>query len=76
MVAKIKDTLPGEALIMSTGVIGRQIDLEKITKGISILAGSLKADSSGWKDASRAIMTTDTVPKLAHLSAEVGSKVF
>jgi glutamate N-acetyltransferase/amino-acid N-acetyltransferase len=51
----------------STGVIGVELDGSKITGALPRLAGSLRMD--GFEQVSRAIMTTDTVPKTA--SAEV-----
>jgi len=74
MVDHIKKNTPGEALIMSTGVIGRQLDLPKIQKGIESLVPKLDKTPEGWKSASRAIMTTDTIPKLSHISTTIGSK--
>jgi len=74
MVDHIKKNTPGEALIMSTGVIGRQLDLPKIQKGIESLVPKLDKTEEGWRTASRAIMTTDTIPKLSHISTTIGSK--
>ena len=59
--------LPDEILVMSTGVIGVNMPMDKISAGIETLAQSLRAD--GWDAASQAIMTTDTKPKLAASSA-------
>jgi len=53
-----------EVLVMSTGVIGTQLNLEKIKHGIDLAAESLGDD---WDAAARAIMTTDTRPKQASL---------
>jgi glutamate N-acetyltransferase/amino-acid N-acetyltransferase len=47
----------------STGVIGRLYDLQKYRAGIVAAANSLTAD--GFEDFARAIMTTDTHPKVA-----------
>ena len=52
----------GESLVMSTGVIGPFLPMAKIEAGIGALAKKLSPD--GFSDASKAIMTTDTVPKL------------
>jgi len=52
-----------EVLVMSTGVIGTQLPMEKMTSGIKAAAASLRED--GWPDAAHAIMTTDTKPKFA-----------
>ncbi len=61
-----------EALIApcSTGVIGRLYDLEKYRAGIVEVANSLRPD--GFEDFARAIMTTDTHPKMASASVRVG----
>jgi glutamate N-acetyltransferase / amino-acid N-acetyltransferase len=54
---------PEEVLVMSTGVIGVQLPIEKIQSGIPVAVSELRSD--GWSSASRAIMTTDTKPKRA-----------
>jgi glutamate N-acetyltransferase / amino-acid N-acetyltransferase len=54
----------------STGVIGRLYDLEKYRAGIVEVANSLRPD--GFEDFARAIMTTDTHPKMASASVRVG----
>ena len=58
----------GQVLVMSTGVIGTHLPMEKIAKGIELSSASLGHD---WTAAATAIMTTDTRPKLASL--RVGS---
>ncbi len=49
--------------VASTGVIGQQLDLACFERAIPGLADKLAAD--GFDDLSKAIMTTDTVPKLS-----------
>jgi len=56
-----------EVLVMSTGVIGVQFAMEKFKAAIPIAAAALRPD--GWMDAARAIMTTDTRPKTASITA-------
>jgi glutamate N-acetyltransferase/amino-acid N-acetyltransferase len=53
-----------EVLVLSTGVIGTQLPMDKIRQGIRLAADSLGTD---WEAAARAIMTTDTKPKLAQI---------
>ncbi len=53
--------------VMSTGVIGVRLDMSKIAAGVRLAAPQLAAD--GWDAASRAIMTTDTRPKVAFREA-------
>ena len=51
-------------LVMSTGVIGPFLDMQRIGDGLRLSSQSLSGAAAGWESASRAIMTTDTVPKL------------
>lgn len=55
--------------VMSTGVIGVQLPVEKITAAAPQLVQALNPD--GWPAAAQAIMTTDTRPKLATRTATV-----
>ena len=50
-----------QVLVLSTGVIGRQLDMTKVASGISQLAPATWTREANL--ASRAIMTTDTKPK-------------
>ncbi len=54
---------PRSVAVMSTGVIGPRLPMAKITAGLAAAAAQLSPD--GWDVASRAIMTTDTRPKVA-----------
>jgi glutamate N-acetyltransferase / amino-acid N-acetyltransferase len=59
-----------QVLPFSTGVIGEYLPVEKIRQALPAAVDSLHED--GWERASRAIMTTDTRPKLASRSVEIG----
>ncbi|MTD95091.1 bifunctional glutamate N-acetyltransferase/amino-acid acetyltransferase ArgJ [Hyphomicrobium sp. xq] len=61
---------PGEVFIASTGVIGEPLDAGKFAHLLGKLAGEAKADA--WHAAARAVMTTDTFPKLATRTAKIG----
>lgn len=50
-------------LVASTGVIGQQLPIDKITAGVSVLADKLDGSAEAATAAARAIMTTDTVHK-------------
>jgi glutamate N-acetyltransferase/amino-acid N-acetyltransferase len=50
-----------QVLVMSTGVIGQRLPMDKIRAGIALAAPRVSPD--GGEDAARAIMTTDTRPK-------------
>jgi len=52
-------------LVASTGIIGKQLPIKKITAGISKAAAKLSASSKAGLDFAKAIMTTDTKPKQA-----------
>jgi glutamate N-acetyltransferase/amino-acid N-acetyltransferase len=56
-----------EVLVMSTGVIGVQLPMAKLGAGIPHAAAALSADN--WAITARAIMTTDTHPKSASVTA-------
>ncbi len=62
---------PSQIFMASTGVIGEPLDGDKITSVIEALAA--KADAKGLADAARAIMTTDTYPKIATQRVKVGA---
>jgi glutamate N-acetyltransferase/amino-acid N-acetyltransferase len=53
---------PEQVFVMSTGVIGSHLPMDKIKSGIESAAGAL---GNGWQKAAEAIMTTDTRPKIA-----------
>ncbi len=59
-----------ETLPFSTGVIGEQLPTGKILEALPALHEALSADS--WLLAARGIMTTDTRPKLASCSFDLG----
>lgn len=52
---------PRTALVLSTGVIGVPLPVDKVTRGLQDAAKKLSP--AGGADAARAIMTTDTHPK-------------
>ncbi|MFC0682098.1 bifunctional glutamate N-acetyltransferase/amino-acid acetyltransferase ArgJ [Lysobacter korlensis] len=60
-VAEALQVSAGDVLVCSTGLIGEQLDRDKVLAGVTAAAGAL-ADGGG-ADAARAIMTTDSVPK-------------
>lgn len=52
---------PDAVLPFSTGVIGQRLPVDRMTAAVPVALGA--ASASGWLEAMRAIMTTDTVPK-------------
>ena len=70
------DIESGSVLVASTGVIGKQIPVDRITEGCRALAGKLSDSSEAGVDAAKAIMTTDTIPKYCGVELELsGSRV-
>lgn len=61
---------PQEVFIASTGVIGEPMDASSFGDLLKELAP--KVSETAWEDAARAIMTTDTYPKLTTTTAAVG----
>ncbi len=63
-----------EVLVGSTGVIGMQLNMEALLKGIDKAVPELGYEAEKGTLAERAIMTTDTKPKEAAVSFELGGK--
>jgi len=72
--AKQIEAEPNRVLVASTGIIGEQLPMGKITKGISKAAAKLSASSNAGLDFAKAIMTTDTVPKQAVRTIEISGR--
>ena len=75
-VAQVADLIgcaPENVLALSTGVIGLQLDMNAMNRGIITLADQINANtpsSNDWPDAAAAIMTTDTRPKLTSVQGD------
>lgn len=61
-------------LIGSTGVIGAQLPMDKMVKGVGMLAEQLGDTPADATLAAEAIMTTDTVSKQIAYELEIGGK--
>ena len=59
--ADLLGVAPEQVLVLSTGVIGVQLPMDKLLPGVEAAVASLSPD--GGDDAAVAIMTTDTKPK-------------
>ena len=59
-----------ELLVLSTGVIGKFLDMDKVARGVKALRSDAALPAAG--DAARAIMTTDTRAKLASVGLALG----
>jgi glutamate N-acetyltransferase/amino-acid N-acetyltransferase len=68
--AKAADTTAAKIFLASTGVIGEPLDATKFNGVLAELAKT--AVPEGWDNAARAIMTTDTFPKVATATVKLG----
>jgi len=73
-VASIAGCTADQVLVASTGVIGVQLDLDRLRKGAVTAAAALTRAGGG--DAARAIMTTDRAPKSAAVSVTTAAGTF
>ena len=62
-VANLLEISSGEVIVCSTGLIGELLPMHKIIDGLDAVA--LKMDNQGLQNSALAIMTTDSVPKIA-----------
>jgi glutamate N-acetyltransferase / amino-acid N-acetyltransferase len=60
---------PEQVLVLSTGVIGRHLNMDRLTQGIADITSP--AAQHGAPFAARAIMTTDTRPKVSSRQLEI-----
>ena len=68
--AKALGCSPNEVFLASTGVIGEPLDATKFNGVLGTLAET--AAPGQWMDAAKAIMTTDTFPKVATATVKLG----
>ena len=73
LVAALLQIASGDVVVCSTGLIGEQLDRDKLFAGIA--AANAELSNDGGNDAALAIMTTDKVPKLAERSSAAGYQI-
>ena len=66
LVGDLLSISPGEVIVCSTGLIGELLPMDKVTDGIRRIAADMGSNSLDL--AAQAIMTTDSVPKIATVS--------
>ncbi|SJM83846.1 Arginine biosynthesis bifunctional protein ArgJ, mitochondrial [Zygosaccharomyces bailii] len=75
MVQYVNENLgcPNSTLVMSTGVIGQRLQMEKIRKGIQSIFDkhAFGNDFNSWLNIAKSICTTDTFPKLVTSTFEL-----
>ena len=72
LAAKATGLKPGDFVVASTGVIGQELNISAIEKGMPALMSALSGDGSDA--AARAVMTTDTVKKETAVAVAIGGR--
>ena len=65
---------PDQALVLSTGVIGAFLPMDRIAQGIAAAAVKLGRNEASLVSAARGMLTTDTVHKLAGRTITIGGR--
>ena len=63
-----------QVLVASTGVIGHQLPMPRVEAGLRAALDAATSDPANFHDASHAIMTTDTRPKVISIRKKVGGR--
>ena len=67
---------PKQVLVLSTGIIGEFLNMEKIAAGIEATAKKLGSDEASLLAAARGMLTTDAYPKIAGKNCEIGEQSY
>lgn len=62
-VGQLLKVSPGEVIVCSTGLIGELLPMKRVLDGLDLIAPIM--DSDGLYSSAQAIMTTDSIPKIA-----------
>ena len=65
---------PDAVLVASTGVIGHQLPMDKVEAGLAQVLPLLSSDERSFRDASQAILTTDSHPKIVSTRQMIGGR--
>lgn len=72
--ADVLNISENSVLVASTGVIGKQLPIEKLAAGVKAMAPKLSGTLEAGNEAAKAIMTTDTREKEVAVEIELGGK--
>ena len=72
--AELLEISEQEVLVASTGVIGQQLPMDILRKGVQTMVPLLSGSPDAGKAAAEAIMTTDTIEKEAAVTIQLGGK--
>ena len=74
--AELVGCVETDVLLMSTGVIGQPLPMDRVNQGITSAHARLAAGREAFEAAATAILTTDDGLKVAHRRVEVGRKTY
>ena len=74
LAAEVLGCHPDSILVASTGVIGHQLPMDRVEAGVREAVAGLSTDEAHFREVSRAILTTDTRPKVASRSQMIGGR--
>lgn len=74
LVAEALGIVSTEVLVASTGVIGQPLNMDRMEKAVPVLVGNLS--SRGIPLTARAIMTTDSFPKMSRFDGQAGGRPY
>lgn len=67
---------PAQVLVSSTGVIGKQLPMDRVERGIVKAAAALSDNPKAGREAAKGILTTDTVTKEVAYRGSFGGTTF
>lgn len=74
MAAQVEQQRPGPTLVLSTGIIGVPLPMEKILPGIDLALGQLRPDAD--QQVAQAMLTTDSCTKMCAVKVTIDSEAF
>jgi glutamate N-acetyltransferase/amino-acid N-acetyltransferase len=74
LLADLSGVQPEQILVLSTGIIGEHLPMDRVAMGIESAAGQLAANDEALVHCARGMMTTDTRHKLVRSELQLGGK--
>jgi len=71
LLAEVAGTTTERTVLLSTGVIGTRLPVERIGAGLRAIRADLAASDAGLEDAATALRTTDSVTKIATTTVDL-----
>lgn len=73
--AKLLGIKEEEVLVASTGVIGKQLPIDRINQGVTLMVPNLSEETEAGHAAAKAIMTTDTKEKEVAVTIDIDGTI-